>query len=43
MNKVLTNLKNSFVRCSRFEQAFDTSRNYDNSLLKRIRVENCNC
>ena len=41
MNKVLINLKNSFVRRSRFEQISDTSRDHDDSLLKRTRVKDC--
>ena len=43
INKILINLENSFVRCSRFKQVSDTSRNYDDLLSKRVRVENCDC
>ena len=41
MNKVWINLKDSFVRRLQFESFFDTSRDYDDSLSKRVRVENC--
>ena len=41
MNKIWTNLKNSFVCRSRFEHVFDASRCHNDSLSKRIRVENC--
>ena len=41
MNKILNNLKDFFVRHSRFKQISDTSRDHDDLLSKRIRVENC--
>ena len=41
MNKIEINLKNSFVCRSRFKSFSDTSRNHDDSLSKRVRVEDC--